>query len=360
MALINILIAFFSLIFLVVLHELGHFLWAKKFGVKVEEFGIGYPPRLFGKKVGETLYSINLLPFGAFVKLLGEEENNDDARSFSKQSVGKRSLIILGGVISFWITAAVLFSIVFNMGARMAVEDTDTGLKDPNIQITGVALDSPASKAGLTIGDTVIKIKSQTGQAQNIDKVNDFQSFIDNQKGQEIVLTIQRGNQTLDLKMTPRVSPPDGQGPLGVALTRTAIKKYSWYGAIWQGISATGNLTLAIFEGYYNAIKNVILSQPTGVSLTGPVGILSMASQAGELGVSYFLHFIGLISLYLAVFNILPIPAFDGGKLLFLGIEAVRKKPVSPKIEQNITVFFFAMLIILAIFVTIKDVQKIF
>jgi regulator of sigma E protease len=120
---LTIFITFFSLIGLITLHELGHFLFAKKFGVKVEEFGIGYPPRLFGKKIGETVYSLNLLPFGAFIRLPGETEESDDAQSFSKQPIKKRVLIVLGGVLAFWVIAAIIFSIVFSLGAPVAVED---------------------------------------------------------------------------------------------------------------------------------------------------------------------------------------------------------------------------------------------
>jgi len=156
----TILIAFVSLIGLIVLHEFGHFILAKRFGVKVEEFGIGYPPRIWGKKFGETVYSLNLLPFGAFVKLPGEIERIDDSRSFSRQPVSKRALIAFGGVLSFWIIAAILFSIVFGIGTPVAIGDeANSNLVDPRVQIAIITPNSPAYIAGLKPGDTIKQIK---------------------------------------------------------------------------------------------------------------------------------------------------------------------------------------------------------
>ena len=147
---LTIIIAFISLVGLIVLHELGHFLLAKKFGVKVEEFGIGYPPRLFGKKIGETIYSLNLLPFGAFVKIYGQEERIDDSRSFSSKPFYQKALIVLGGVVVFWIVAAILLSIVMGTGVPSMIDDNQTGvLRDPKVQIISIAYGSPAEQAEL-------------------------------------------------------------------------------------------------------------------------------------------------------------------------------------------------------------------
>jgi len=357
---ITIIVAFFSLMGLIVLHEFGHFLFAKKFGVKVEEFGIGYPPRLFGKKIGETLYSLNLLPFGAFVRLPGEIEKKDSVDSFSNQPISERILIVLGGVLSFWVIAAIIFSIVFTFGAPVAIDDEANGnLIDPKVQIVGLAKDSPAEVAGLRVGDT---IKEMSFLDDNIvpEKTKQIQDFTNSYLGEEIDLTIERGKEIFKITLIPRISPPQGEGSMGVALVRTAIKKYPLYLAPWQGIVTTGNLTIGILNGYFQAIKNVFIGEPSGVQMTGPVGVFQMLSQAQELGITYYLNFLAMISVYLAVFNLMPIPAVDGGKLVFLTIEAIRKKPVPEKIEQNITAFFFILLIILMILVTITDIRRIF
>jgi len=356
----TIFIAFISLMGLVVLHEFGHFILAKKFGVKVEEFGIGYPPRIFSKKIGETIYSLNLLPFGAFVKLPGELERIEDEQSFSKQPIGKRTLIILGGVLSFWIIAIILFSIVFVLGTQMAIGDEiDSGIINPKVQISAVISDSPANLAGLKPGDTILNLQSQNLNLK-VEKVKEVQEFTNQNLGQEITLTIERGKEVFDVSLVPRTSPPSGEGPMGVALVRTVVKSYPWYQALWQAISATANMTLAIIKGYQQVIKNLISGLPWGIELTGPVGIFNLLSQASQLGLNYFLQFVGIIAIYIALFNILPIPAVDGGKLLFLGIEFIRKKPVSQKVEQNITAFFFSLLLILMVWVTIKDIKKLF
>ena len=367
---LTILIVFASLMGLIILHEFGHFILAKIFGVKVEEFGIGYPPRLIGKRFGETLYSLNLLPFGAFVKIPGEIGKTDDKRSFSSQSVSKRILIVLGGVLSFWVISAILFSIVFTLGTRMAIEDTENfNLVSPKVQIAQIAPNSPAQIAGLEPGDAIEEFKipykaEPSGFRQNskfkIERVKELQELTEKYKGQEITLTIKKGKEILDVTLVPRVSPPEGEGPMGVALVRTAIKSYPWWKSPWQGILATINMTGAIIQGYGRAIKNVISGGPSGVQMMGPVGVFHLFWQVSQLGINYFLQFLGMIAIYFALFNILPIPALDGGKLLFLGIEAIRKKPVSEKIEQNVTTAFFALLIALMILVTIKDISRLF
>jgi len=357
---LTIFIAFISLISLFILHEFGHFILAKIFHVKVEEFGIGYPPRLLGKKIGDTLYSLNLLPFGAFVKIPGEIERIDDKQSFSAQSVSKRALIAFGGVLSFWIISAILFSIVFSLGAEMTIGDEETkNIINPKVQIADVAANSPAQIAGLKVGDTIKEFKIQNSKVK-IEKVKEVQQFTDLHKGEEIILTIERGKEIFDVKLTPRVSPPTGEGPMGLALIRTATKIYPWWLSPWQGISTTATMTLAIIRGYYQAIKNSFLGLPTGVELMGPIGVFHLFLQASELGVNYFLQFIGMIAIYIALFNILPIPSVDGGKLLFISIEAIRKKPINPKTEENLTAAFFTLLVALSILVAIKDLSRIF
>jgi len=357
---LTIIIAFISLIGLTVIHELGHFILAKRFGVKVEEFGIGYPPRLFGKKFGETIYSLNLLPFGAFVKIYGEEGGIENYRSFSQKPIWQRMLIVLGGVLSFWIVSILLLSLVMGLGAPTAISDEENGSqRDAKIQIAAIASDSPAEKAGIKPGDT-IKQLTINNQQLTINKVKEIQELTEKHKGEEVTLTLQRGKEIFDVSLVPRINPPSGEEAMGVALVRTAIKSYPWWQSGWQGIKATFNLTLAVIEGWSGAIKNIVKGESSGVQLMGPVGIFSLFNQAGQMGVNYFLQFIAVISVYIALFNILPIPAVDGGKLLFLIIEAIRKKPISPKIEQNITTVFFALLIMMMIWVTIKDVARLF
>src|SRR3989344_7596970 len=158
---LTLVIAFFSLIVLMVIHEFGHFIIAKKFCVHVEEFGVGYPPRLFGKQLGETLYSVNLIPLGAFVKIRGEEGGIDDVRSFSSLAMWKRMLIVLGGVIAFWVAAIIIFSVLFGIGAKVPVGDNDVpGAGDIQVQVMVVQVGSPAEVAGIQAGDFITSVKS--------------------------------------------------------------------------------------------------------------------------------------------------------------------------------------------------------
>jgi regulator of sigma E protease len=190
--------------------------------------------------------------------------------------------------------------------------------------------------------------------------VKKVQEFVDQHRGKEIILTLQRGKEIFDLSLIPRISPPKEEGPMGVALVRTAIKSFPWHQALIRGMLATGELTFLVIKGWAQALQRWISGLPTGVELMGPVGIFSLFVQAEALGINYFLQFIAIIAIYVALFNLLPVPALDGGKLLFLGIEKIRKKPVSQKLEQQITAFFFALLILLMILVTFRDIQRLF
>lgn len=355
---ITLFIAFFSLIALMIIHEFGHFIIAKKFGVRIDEFGIGYPPRLFGKKFGETVYSLNLIPLGAFVKIYGEEGGVDDYRSFSKLAIFKRILIVLGGVISFWVASMIIFSVVFFIGASVPIGDKDVaGITDTHVSIIEVLKNSPAEAAGLKPGDNIMSVQ-QGSQEVHINKVTDFQALVDHNKGSQIRVTLDRNGQNVFASLTPRATYPSDQGPTGVVLERIAniIEKYPWYQAPFQGIMYTAKVTWQAILGIYNFIASLIQGQgvPKGAELAGPVGITIFLSQAASLGAGFFLYFIGSLSVLLALFNLFPIPALDGGKLLFLIIEAIKRKPVSLKVEQMLTIIFFILLITMSIVITIK------
>jgi len=357
-----IITAFISLIGLVILHELGHFLLAKKFGMKVDEFGIGYPPRLFGKKIRETIYSLNLLPFGAFVKIYGQEQKIDDSGSFSSKPFYQKALVILGGVVVFWVVSAILLSIVMWLGVPSLIEDEEQGfLRDPKVQIIAINSNSPASESGLKVGDSITNVKCQILDVK-IDRVKQVQNAIESCKGGETVLEIKRGKEIFDVYLTPRVSYPADQGPIGIALARTALKSYPWYRAPIEGIKLTGNLTVAIIKGWGLVFKGLFQGKgiPAGMEIGGPIRIFELFIDMSALGINYFLQFIALISLSLAIINILPLPALDGGWLLFLIIEKLRGKPLNDKIIAKISATFFILLVVLMIWITIRDIIRIF
>lgn len=354
-----IFIVFIVLISLLVAHEFGHFILAKRFGVKVEEFGIGYPPRIFGKKIGETIYSLNLLPFGAFVNF-PDENNPKEERKYSMVPTGKRMLIALGGVISFWIIAAIILSIVYTLGTRVAVADEENNnLIDPRVLIVAINRNSPADLAGLKPGDAIIGLEVN-GEKVNVIRSKDIQEFTSVHSEQKVLLAIERGKDKFNVLLVPRKFPPAGEGSLGVSLIKTAVKNYPWYSSVGKGILTTVNLTIEIIKGYCQALVNVFRGLPSGVEPVGPVGIFQMVNQASRLGFSYFLQFVGMICIYLAIFNAMPIPVADGGKMVFLIIETLRKKPLNRTLEQKIDTVFFVLLIALMVLVTIKDVSKLF
>jgi len=351
---LNFFLVFLSLIFLIILHEFSHFLAAKKSGVFVKEFGIGYPPRIFGKKIGDTLYSINLLPLGAFVSLEGESGEG----GFSSQPLLKRIFIVLAGVISFWIISCIIFIFLFKFGMPIAISDEEIS-GTARVQIVEVAKDSPAKTTGLKVGDVIREFKIQNSKFK-IEKVRELQELTQKYKGEKVILTIERGKEIFEVEIVPRVKPPEGEGPMGIVLVRMDVKKYPWLKSIAEGIRLTYDLTFTVIKGYFLAIKNALRGISPQVELKGPVGIFNIMYQTSKAGIPYFFGLLGTISIYLAIFNILPIPALDGGKLLFLVIEGVRKKAVSPEAEKKITAFFFGILVILGILVTIKDIQQLF
>ncbi len=357
----TVLIAIFSLIALIFFHELGHFLLAKKFGVKVEEFGFGYPPRIWGKKIGETIYSINLIPFGGFVKIYGQEKRIEEPRSFTVKPYWQKALIIAGGVMSFWIIAVILLSIVMSLGSPTVIDDSAQGIKDSKVQILGVESDSPAQKANLETGD-IIRGAEFRGEDLAVDKVGQIQEFVKKYKGEEITLKIQRGGNMLELSLTPRVSPPEGEGAMGIALVRTGLESYPWYESIWRGVLATGSLTWGIIRSWGMLFSSLFQGEgvPAGMEVTGVVGIFQLFSRVGGLGTSYFLNFVAVLTVHLAIINILPIPALDGGWLLFLTIEKIRRRPLNAKIIEKISGVFFILLILLMIFITVRDIIRIF
>ena len=356
---LSIFIAIVSILGLIVLHELGHFLFAKKFNVKVEEFGVGIPPRIAGKKIGETIYSLNLLPIGAFVRLLGEEKQVDDPRSFSKKSLFQKVVIVGAGVVAFWLFSIVTFMILgVSSGIPMAVEDETTQrISNPHVQIVGIASYSPAKEAGLKLGDRILRIVSL-----EVDKVREVQGVTETWKGKEATFTIQRGKEILEVKLVPRANPPEGEGPIGVALSRQAFVRSAWHVAPFQGVIITARVTWGIIQELGGVLARVLGGKglPTGVDVTGPVGIVQILSGSLGLGLPSYLSFLATLSIYLALFNILPIPAVDGGRLFFLGLEFLRKKPLSEKFEGRVTAVSFGLLIFLLLFVTFRDLAKLF
>ena len=363
--LLTIIVFILILGLLIFSHEFGHFISAKKAEIKVEEFGFGFPPRVFGIKKGETLYSLNLIPLGGFVKIYGEQRTKirifKDRRAFYSRPIWQRAIIIAMGVCMNLLLAAILLSIVHGIGVPTIIENSSmaANAKNVQIQIIEIAKDSPAETAGLKMGDAIQELKAQNSSLK-INEVEQMQEFVARYAGEDITLIIKRGNDVLEKTLTPRISPPEGEGPLGVALAKTGIITYPWYAAIWQGIKTTGQLIVTFIEFFYQLLKTLILKGVLIGELAGPVGIAALTSQMTKLGFVYILQFAAILSINLAIINAIPFPALDGGRLLFLAIEKIKGKPVSAKAENLVNSIGFALLIVLMILVTFRDIKKIF
>lgn len=361
--LLTIIVFILILGLLIFAHELGHFISAKKAGVKVEEFGFGFPPRIFGVKKGETTYSLNAIPLGGFVKLFGEEgeENRSQSqKAFYNKPIWKRAIILVMGVVMNLVVAVILLSIVHMLGVPTFVEQgQEAEYRNIQIQIIETAKDSPAENAGIKVGDAIVSLFFASDKIQ-ITEIEDVQKFVAFHLGQEISMEIKRGNETIIKSITPRVNPPAEQGALGIAMSKTGLVSYPWYKAILKGFETTGKLAVTMVSMFWMLIKTLLLQGKMIADVAGPVGIAVLTSQVVHLGWVYVLQFAAILSINLAIINILPFPALDGGRLLFLLIEKIKGKPVKFKTERFAHALGFMILIGLMIIITLRDVVKLF
>lgn len=336
---------------LILSHEFGHFWVAKKSGIKVEEFGFGLPPRIWGKKVGETLYSINALPFGGFVRLHGEQEEGVDTdikRSFLHKSKKVRSLVVTAGVIMNFLLAIVVFGIVYSFTGI----PKDTG----QVKILDVTQGSPAETAGLIVGDKITKVgKDEVASSE------DFVSKTGEYKGQKVSYEVLRDGKTLTINVFPRENPPEGEGPIGVTITTMEIFFPPVYLRPFYGIYYGFKDSLFWGKTIILGLKDLVINLFKGVTpqgISGPIGIYAITTEASKGGLLMLLNFVGILSVNLAILNILPFPALDGGRLLFIGIEALTRKKVPRKVEAIINNVGFIVLLILLLGVTFGDLRR--
>jgi len=342
---------------LVFVHEFGHFIAAKKMGMKVEEFGLGFPPKIISKKGKDGVsYSLNWIPLGGFCKIKGEDgESKDDSDSFASKKAWRRAIVLVAGVIMNFLLCAVLLSFGFLVGLPQAVDQQalDQGIvKDHKVQVVSVLDNKPAKAAGIEVGDVLVAI-----DGQNIKSVNALKEYANGKIGQQVNYQIQRGKETLN-KDIQIVEIEPGKGGIGVGLVETGIVSYPIHLAIWNGFKLTGILTGEFVGAFANILKNLIIGKPLGVQVSGPVGIAVLTGQVAKLGFIYILQFTALLSLNLAIINFIPFPALDGGRILFLVIEKIRSKPVNQKIEGLIHTIGFSLLMILIIIITFQDLIR--
>lgn len=357
---LTLLIFIFILSILIFVHELGHFWACRIFKIKVEEFGIGFPPRIFKIKTKKTIYSLNLIPIGGFVKIKGEdneETDKDDPESFSNQPIWQRMIVAASGIFMNIVLTIVLFSFGFMIGLPLSIpnEKELKGAKIENlkIQVVEVLENSSAQKAGILPGDIILKIDNE-----KISEISSFQKLTKEKKGKEIFLQIKRVDNIFEQKIFLQENPALSEAYLGVYLSQEGIVSFLWYKAIFYGGKLTFSLIIQILVIFYEIIKNLIFGQTTilkSMEVTGPIGIANYTSQMTNLGFAYLVKFVAFLSLNLGIINAFPFPALDGGRILFLGIEKIRRKK-SQKLESIIHSIGFILLLCLMAFVTLKDV----
>jgi len=354
---VTILIFIALIAVLVLVHEAGHFFTAKRAGIKVEEFGFGFPPRIFGVRKGETIYSLNWIPLGGFVKIYGEEgEGAEDPRSFLSRGAGIRSLLIAAGVIMNFLLAIALFSVGHMIGLPTVIEEGVSGsFSQVQIQIVEIAKDSPAMAAGLAVGDAITKIDG-TAYAT----IDEVQQYVNAHRGKELAFEVLHDRTPKTLHVTPREEPPQGEGPLGFAMVKTGIERLPWYRAIPEGVKDTYSLSWLFLKVLFGLFRDLVTKGQVSGDVTGPVGIAVLTGRVARLGIAHLLQFAAAISVNLALINIFPIPALDGGRILFIIIEKIKGHPVSRTIEQKIHQVSFALLLTLMLLITVRDVIRLF
>ncbi len=374
--LVTILTFIIAISVLVLIHELGHFFVAKKSGVWVQEFGLGYPPRAIGKKIGETIYSLNWIPAGGFVRIFGELKQEGEDKKLQKRAMYNKSwkirlAVSLAGVFMNFILGVVVFAVVYSI---LGIPQNSG-----KVQITEVAPDSPAQQAGLMEGDYVLFIEYDDSR-QAIKTVDELIEYSSAYAGQEISYTVARKAevknkvecpnefslsdefQCFETDLAPRVNPPEGQGAIGVAINDTEIVKPTWWKRPFLG--AAEGLKEAWFWGrmIVESLFTLFVDLFRGVTpedVAGPIGIYQVSSTIQrQSGMLMLLHFFGILSVNFAIVNLMPLPALDGGRVLFIFFEILTGKRISTKIELAVNQVGMVLLLLLFLLISIGDVRR--
>lgn len=335
----SVILSIIMFLFLILIHEFGHFIIAKKSGIKVNEFAIGMGPKIFSKQKGETLYSVNLFPIGGYCAMEGEDDESDDERSFDKAPAYKRFLTILAGPLTNLIFAAILFAIVsFNTGKPSTIigEFTDN---------------SPIKSQGLKINDQITEISGE--------KINEFSDiskslekfYKNHDKNEKISLKVKRNDKEIEKNV--KVKFEDKRPLLGFIPKNEDV---GFFESIKIGIKEVGSMIVLMFT----VLKSLFTGKLGFSALSGPVGVVKEMGRQANLGAMNLLFFLGYISVNLGFFNLLPIPALDGSKIFTSLFEMITKKRVNKKIEEKFTIGGFILLLSLILLVTIKDLISLF
>src|SRR3989339_1709093 len=356
----SIIIFIIILAILIFVHELGHFLVAKKSGIRVDEFGLGFPPKIYAKKWRGTTYTLNAIPFGGFVKIFGEDSHSgeiseaDKPTSFVYKSKWIQASVLVAGVtfniIFAWLCVSLGFMIGLPAGSNYSTFGETQGTA---LVITEVRPESPASNAGLASGD-IINLASSGGvvlQGETLTSEN-VRSLISNESTKKIEIIYRRGES---LPTSVSIEPVGSGGEkkmIGIGMDNMGILKLAPHLALLEGVRTTWLLTKATTVGLVGFLWDAVTLKSDFSQVAGPVGIAKVVGEANNLGFVYLLSLIALISINLAIINLLPFPALDGGRLLFVAIEAVIRRPINPKIANTLNLLGFAFLMLLMLTIT--------
>ena len=360
----TILIFLAVLFVLILVHEWGHFIVAKLTGMRVDEFAIGFPPRLFSWKRGETEYSLNALPLGGYVRIYGEDptavgDTLDKARAFGARPKWAQALVLIAGVTMNWIFAWFLLVVIMLVGVPTQIEESAATVQSV-VYIDGVLPGSPAESV-LPPQSKLIKVESGAEALTPI-LPSTFSNFVAERTGEAIDITY----QTKDgVEKTVSIIPQTGvikdspdRAALGVSMSLVETVKKPLGKAVVDATKQTIAMTKAITVGLFSLIGSAIVGEADFSQVSGPVGIVGYVGDAAAVGFTSLLFFTAIISINLAVINLLPIPALDGGRLVFVAIETITRRPIPAVWASRVNLVGFALLMLLMLAATVSDVMK--
>jgi regulator of sigma E protease len=353
------------LFFLILVHELGHFVTAKWAKMRVDEFAIGFPPRLFSLKKGETEYSINLLPIGGYVKIMGENGDieGDRARAFGSRPKLHQAIVLLAGITMNVLAAWIIFIAVALIGTPTVISEEEQAATGRGfLTVTGVIVNSPAAEAGIPSGAVITDANAGGDVIADLTPTA-LTDLVATHQNTDIELTYIHRDEEQVVKLTPKTglitTEPERQA-IGLSTAIVDVKSENILGALKQGTSRTWNALVGITVGLFSFLGSAFTLSANIEEVTGPIGIAGLVGEAAEFGFTSLLIFTAFISLNLAVINLLPIPALDGGRLLFVVAEAFLRRPIDPEWMARVNFIGFAFLILLMVAVTYNDILRLF
>lgn len=357
---LTILLVIVILVVLIVAHELGHFIAAKLFGVKVEEFGVGYPPRAFLlAKIGDTEYTLNWIPFGGFVRLLGEDSFEAQGRgSLADAPRWKQAIILLAGVVANAFVAWILFAGAFVMGVPRAIDHPIVGEKI-HLMISDVVAGSPAAVAGITAGDEVLSMTDVKGGSLSPLTPESVMSYVASRGGQPITITYLHAGTTTVSNVRPAnavIPEAAGRPALGVGLVLVTYVGENWGAALQDAFTSTGNAFVAVCSSLWTIVVGASHGAPNLSGVVGPVGLVSIVGDAAHNGLGNVLALAAFIAVNLTVINLIPIPALDGGRLVVVLLEVITRRPAPKLLIKMLNILGIALIIMLMITVTYHDI----